>query len=66
MKFLRRLWCAMTDHDYDFLADPEPTCRRCNCSDYWPVRRTVGRLLEDLRRAFDRRHWKGRNDDIPF
>ena len=68
MKFLRYLWCRVIDCDYSWAADlPEPQCKRCGAATYWPVRRSVGRLLGDLRRKHAR--WKRSRDfgdDIPF
>lgn len=65
-RWLRGILCALSDHSYDW-ADtlPEPTCERCGCATYYPVRRTVGRLLEDLASRV-RQRWQGRDDDIPF
>lgn len=57
-----RLWCALTDHDYsDPPGSPEPFCRRCGYSGYWPVRRTIVGVLERLR--YSRRKPP---EDIPF
>lgn len=62
---LAKLWCCLTDHDYiDPDGAPEPFCRRCGCSTYWPVRKTIGRFLEDGLHWLARRLRRG--DEIPF
>lgn len=61
------LWCVITDHDYCFhdYSRSEPYCRRCGTSVYWPVRRTFGRLIYEIRHVWNDFR-KDRNDDIPF
>lgn len=42
--------CLLTDHVYTFPPGaPEPRCGRCGCSDYWPIRRTVGGFASRVR-----------------
>lgn len=65
------LWCWLTDHRYVYPESAsEPFCYRCGCSDYWPVRRTLGRYLEGVRWWWFRVWWlprrQRRDDDIPF
>jgi hypothetical protein len=57
-----RLWCMLTDHRYtDPPESPEPFCRRCGYSGYWPIRGTIGGILE---RLAARLRW--RSEDVPW
>lgn len=63
---MRWLWCKLTDCEYDMESRGAPFCRRCGSEDYWPIRRTIGRLIEDVKAAWSQWRLRHDNTDMPF
>jgi hypothetical protein len=66
MPRLLRPVCWLSDHTLGY--DVEPFCKRCGWRGYPPVRRTIGRLVEEWRwRRWRRKHGYGDCRDMgPF
>ena len=58
--------CTVTDHWYDWSAEPSPRCRICGTDEYWPARKTLGRLIGDLFASIRRWRNRWRFPDQPF